>query len=233
MARSRRSIRSAIDPSRIRSLLSGPNADTRTWIALGRVDPLPIGRIYTPVYGWVLDVTIITGPLTNEIVPCRFATGTPGIVPPPAPGAMVVVLFTDGDPNVQCSIMGYLTTPDVPAPTTVNGQAITEPYAQANHIVVEPTLGLDAELAGQVRIASAIFSKLLAPFVNLAEDTATQPFVRGTDLQSAINTFANALIAPGAYTSSAPVVASPALVTAVASLASALVGALSTRIKGE
>jgi len=69
--------------------------------------------------------------------------------------------------------------------------------------------------------------------MSLAEDLATQPFVRGLDIQTAINNFAAALIAPGAYTSTAPVVASAALITAVASLASAITASLSVRIKGE
>lgn len=241
-----RSLRGALDPARLRTLLSGPNADTRTWIALGRVSDLPDGRIFLPGTGWTIDVVIVSGNLTNEEVPCRIPVTSHGTVIPPDPGALVVVLFTDGDPNVDCTIMGCLTTPDRPAPTSVNGTPITEPYATTNVIAVEPTLGVDAEYGAQVRVSSGVHAKLLGPLVSFADDAATQAYTRGNDLGTALdnladalNTFANALAtAPPAAPNGALTVASTAaaytpFATAISAFKAAKATWQSTRIKGE
>src|SRR5690349_16128047 len=228
-----RSFRGSLDPGRLRYLLAGPNADTRTWIALGRIGSTPNDRFYAPPYGWILDTEIVSGPLTGELVACRIPSQTPNSIVPPSPGALVVVLFTDGDPNVQCTILGCLNTIDTPAPVSVNGQGVNEAYASANHIVVDPTLGIDAEMGSQVRVSATTRAALIAPQIALSSDTPTQSYVRGENLQTAINNFANALIATNAYTSSSAVVASPTLVAAVTTLANAIAAALSTKIKGE
>lgn len=243
MARKRRTRTrgSSIDFGRLREALSGPGADPRTWNAIARVDDDEDAIQWIDNVGWVVDVTFVSGPLGGfGPCPCRVMSmfGAPGEASlcPVSRGAEVVVMVTDGSPLVQPVILGYLHNPTIPLPTSVNGEAVTEAYAQDTAIVAAPSKSLDAQFGDRLRLAaesSAGKASLLGRFVDLAQDNATKSFVLGEDMKAAIDAFANALIAPGAYTSSAPVVASATLATAVTTLASALTSALSQRIKGE
>jgi hypothetical protein len=235
---SRRKMRKTIDFGRLRVAMSGPGSDSRSWCEMARVDDDPDAIQWIEGYGWVVDVTFTSGEVGGETeMPCRVLSlfGAPGngSVCPVARGAEVVVMITSGDINVQPVIIGYLHNPtDAPLPTTVNGSTVNEGYAAATTVVVSDQ-SLDAQFGPNVRVSAATEAKLLAPQVKIADDAATQPFVRGNDVKSAIDSFAQALITAGAYTSSSPVVASAALISAVSTLASALTAALSTRIKGE
>ncbi len=235
---SRRKMRKGIDFGRLREAMAGPGSDTRSWCEMARVDDDPDAVQWIEGVGWVVDVTFTSGQVAGEgPMPCRVLSmfGAPGngSVCPVALGAEVVVMISSGDINVQPVILGFLhNQTDAPLPTTVNSSSVNEGYAAETTIAVSEK-SLDAQFGPNVRVSASSEAKFLAPQVKLADNAATQPFVRGTDLRSAVNNFAQALIATGAYTSSSAVVASATLIAAVNTLASALTSALSTRIKGE
>lgn len=252
-----RKTRKPLDFGRLREALAGPGADTRSWLALARVDDDAEAISYEQDYGWIADVTITTGQLTGEgPIPCRvlsaFSDDEAATYCPVARGAEVLIAITDGDLAIQPVILGYLHNPtDSPGPS-----GLSESHLQAN-VVVRTTKGLDVGVANNGRIVFsgddaqieaeheiAVSStnvtvtgdqdlKLLGQALALADDDASQPFMRGHELVSALIAFGNALIASGAYTSSSAVVASATLIAAVADLSASLQSAKSLRIKGE
>jgi hypothetical protein len=235
-------IRKQIDFGRLREALAGPRADSRSWNAIARVDDTPDAVQFIPGYGWVADVTFVSGELGGEgPIPCRvlsfFGRPDEATVAPVALGAEVVVMVTDGDVNVQPVILGYLHNPtDSPIPTTVNGVDVSEGYAAAN-VVARSTSGLNAELGPVVRVSATSQFTVEGPQIRLADDTAVQSFVRGQDIETALNNLATALSASGAFVSilpaANPITASPALLTAFLNFGTALAASMSSRIRGE
>lgn len=234
-------IRKQFDFGRLREALAGPRADTRSWVELGRVDDDPDAVQFIPGYGWVADVTFVSGDIAGSgPCPCRvlsaFGASGEATICPVALGAEVAVLVTSGDANVQPVIVGFLHNPTVPIPVSVNGTPLDESYAAAN-VTVATAAGFNAQLGPTVRVSATTKASLEAPAIALADENAVQPFVRGTDLQSALNNLANALAAPGAFVSilpaANPITVSLTLGGAITSFTTALAAALSTRIKGE
>jgi len=230
-------IRGVLDIGRLAALLAGPGSDTRSWIAMARVDDDPDAVRFDDGYGWIVDITFVSGELSGEgpvtaRVLSPFGGADNGMQPPVSRNTEVVVAITDGDPNTQCVIIGCLHNPENSAfPATVNGETVNEAYAAAN-IVGKTASGLNLEMGPKVRVSAQQQATLEAPQIRLADDNAIHPYVFGDDLKSALDNFAAALVAANAYTSTSPVVASATLITATTTLASALTAALSTRIKG-
>lgn len=240
-------IRKAIDFGRLRHAMEGPTADTRTWMAIARVDSDPDAIQFLDGYGWVADVTITSGQLSGEgPIPCRvmtpFGASGEGTSCPVALGAEVVLAIPDGNANVQPVIIGYLHNPTIALPTSVNGNPVNESTATTT-VFAKTESSLNAEFGPTARISAANQASLEAPNIRIADENATQPYVRGNDLQTAtnqlvtaLNTYASAL---GAGAPASPVLigtasaAATALATALGSFASAITAALSTRIRGE
>ena len=70
----------SIDYSRIAAGVAGPGVDTRTWITLARVDADPDATVWDDDLGWLVDVTMVGGPLDGDgPVLCRVASGGQGV----------------------------------------------------------------------------------------------------------------------------------------------------------
>jgi hypothetical protein len=241
-------IRKQIDFGRLREALAGPRSDTRSWLAMARVDDDPDAVQFIDGFGWVADVTFISGDIAGEgPIPCRvlsfFGEPQQATLPPVALGAEVLVAIPDGDINVQPVIVGYLHNPtDSPIPTTVNGESVNEAYA-ATTLISKTSSSLNAEFGPTVRASAQTKASLEAPSVALADQNATQPFVRGLDYQSAeqqlvaaLNAYALALGPPGPVVPVTTAMTGPAataLGTALLSFLSAVSTSLSTRVRGE
>jgi len=235
-------IRKQIDFGRLREAMAGPRADSRSWNAIARVDDTPDAVQFIPGFGWVADVTFVSGEIAGEgPIPCRvlsyFGRPDEATVAPVALGAEVVVMVTDGDINVQPVILGYLHNPtDSPIPTVVNGVTVSEAYAAGN-VVARSASGLNAELGPVVRVSATSQLSVEGPQIRLADDTAAQSFVRGQDLQTALNNLTTALSVSGAFVSilpaANPITVSPVLATAISNFATALAASLSVRVRGE
>ena len=242
-------IRRVLDFGRLRDALSGPGADPRTWVCLARVDDDPAALRWETGVGWIVDVTLTSGELAQEgPIPCRVPVGWGGagnlLSAPALRGSEVLIGFPDGDPNVSPMILGVLHNPTDNAPaTTVNGQAIDLTLAEATHILVTPR-DVEVQAGAAVRVTATGAAKVLAPSVVLAEDSATQPFVRGTDLRMALDTFAAQiqaafanLVPPGppvAPVTGVQAAAALAAITAAVAVFQAQANVyLSTRITGE
>lgn len=227
------------DVGRIRESVSGPGIDTRSWIAAARIDDDPDAIQFLPGFGWVADVTFHSGALMGEgPVPCRVlsAFGSPneGTSCPVSRGAEVLVAITDGDLGVQPVILGYLHNPTTdPLPTSVNGQPVNEGTAETT-VFAKTNEGLNAEFGGPVRVSSSVKLSAEAPQVALADENATQSFIRGNDFQTASNAFTAAIgtFAAGLVPPPPPAVLG-ALNTAIAAYNLAVAAALSTRVRGE
>ena len=243
-------IRTRFDAGRLREIVSAPGIDQRSWVFLARVDNDPDAIRWESDYGWIADVTITGSQLDGEgPIPCRvawsYAGDGVGRSEPIQRGVQVVVVMPEGDVNGTPVIVGVLSTPDLPPPSSVNGEGVGESYAEATHFL-RTTHNVEAEVGSEWRTKAAASTKLLAPSVYLAEDNAAQPFVRGNDqfaalgsLLDALNTFAAALATPpGAAPNAAvtvPVAAAAAstLAASVASVRASLQASLSSRILGE
>ena len=195
-----------------------------------------------PGTGLMADVTPSSGPLASEpAIPCRAGVvfGGDGSVKsdPISQGCEVIIAIPDGDPNVSPIIIGALQNPaDCAFPEAVNETEIDEAYAQATHIFVTPH-GVDEEVAGDVRVRTPGTHRVLADtLVELAEQGATQSFVRGQDLSSAVSGFTAAMkIYVDAVSAAVPATsgAGAAFKLAIDQFVSGVSAALSTRIKGE
>lgn len=193
-------IRRRLNPRALSTMASAPGTDPRTWVAIARIDEDPDAIRWReeedgPV-GWVVDVTITGGPLDQEgPLPCRLGSGFAADVglrsDPPTPGGLVVVLIP-GNPNEECTIIAALPCEGQAPPSEVNGESLTEEYAMANHVLVTPH-GVDEQIGGDRRIKTGGTHMLLGPLVELADEDAGASFVRGEDLESAVNALADAL----------------------------------------
>lgn len=242
-------IRRTLDFGRLREAIAAPGIDGRTWVCLARVDEEEGAIYWLPGTGWIVDVTPTTGQLAGEgPIPCRYASAyggaDEGVTCPIRPGAEVVVVWPDGDPTISPVILGVVWNPtDLPPPGTVNGQAVDQALASSTHVAVTAA-SVQQQVGPLWRVEAAQKATVGAPQVALADDAATQPYVRGTDLQTALgqltaalNAYATALAPAGPPAT--PVTlgltqpAAAALALALTSFGNAVTAALSTRIKGE
>lgn len=252
--------RSAPDQGRLGELVSAPGIDTRTWIAKARVDSDADAIRFAdsadqedgPI-GWVIDVTFVDGPLANEgPIPCRLSSvfAGPSVFQsdPVRGGCLVSVLLTEGNPNTDPIIVGILPADDCPVPATVNDTTIDEAYALETHILVTDK-AVDQEIAGdrRVKTGDGATHRLLGESLELADQGATQPFVKGTAYADAEGSFLDALedlvvaintaITAASATAAGGVVIDPGSLTAFATAVTNFKGArttyLSARIKGE
>lgn len=194
MARSR--IRTRIDAGRLRELIRGPGADTRTWVFFARVLDTDTAVRWDAELGWLVDVTIVGGQLDGEgPVPCRvawcYAGDGVGVSEPVERGVHVVGIMPEADLNGTPVIVGMLSTPDFPAPTTVNGEDVDADFAKATHLR-KSARNFDAQFGSLWRAAATDDARLLAQAVKLADDDASQSYVRGEDFADALERFLDA-----------------------------------------
>lgn len=240
-------IRRTLDLGRLRDAIAAPGADPRSWIAVARVDTEPDAVRWETGVGWIADVTISSGELAQEgFIPCRIPSNVGGTgelsSKPIAQGAEVLIGFPDGDPNVSPMILGYLYNGfDLLVPNSVNNQTINEAFAKNTHILVT-TKNVDQQVGTYYRTKATVESKLLAQNVYLAEDAATQPYMRGTDFAQSLDTFLTALTVFLAGISTPPGVPlttdivqplATTLITQIQVLQAAKNIYLSTRVRGE
>jgi len=230
--------RTRVDMSRVAEGLKMPGIDTRTWFAFARVDVDPDATVWDPQLGWLVDVTIVGGPLDGDgPVLCRMASSGAsngrGRFDPPRQGALVVVAIPGGDSNADCVIIGQLNDEEYLAPTAVNGTTIAETFMSRTHVLAFPGEDFDAEFEN-VRLTGQMV---------LGDAKADQPYARGTDLADALGTLVDALstfldqaaVPPGPFGSvAAPTfsAAGAALKAAVEQFKLARQTYLSKRIKG-
>ena len=247
-------IRRRFDRGRLGQLAEQPGIDPRSWIVLGRVDDDDDAIRWTGTdgedgpLGWIVDVTIGDGgDLDQESeIPCRLgaAYAREGELrsDPPARGCLVLVAMPCGNLNTEPTIIGELPTDGCAVPGTVNGTDIDEAYALATHILVT-TLDVDEQIDGDRRVKTGGTNRVLGPTLELADEGATQSFVKGDDQQQALDTFLTALdtwiTSVESIMTAAPFpkpgLTGPksALSLAISALKNDLSAALSTKIKGE
>ncbi len=247
-------IRRRFDRGRLGQLAGQPGIDPRSWIVLARVDDDDDAIRWTGTdgedgpLGWIVDVTIGDGgDLDQESeIPCRlgaaYARAGELRSDPPARGCLVLVAMPCGNLNTEPTIIGELPTDGCAVPGSVNGTDIDEAYALATHILVT-TLDVDEEIGGdrRVKTGDGKTHRILGETVELADEDATQSFVRGDDQQSALDAFLTtfntwAIAVDGAITALGGVIPPPtqmALIQGITTLKTQLEEALSSRIKGE
>lgn len=190
------------DFNRLRAALAGPGADTRAWIAVGRVEDDPDAVRWEDGVGWLADVVIMSGPLatTGEVtcrVMCPFGGDDAINTAPVRSGCVVVVALPDGEANGSPVVLGYLhNTEDCAAASTVNELPIDE-AAAADNVLVKTPASLEAEYGPTVRVQAKEQMALVAPRVDIAPDDVRgpsgEPFVRGDDYGDALGDFLSAL----------------------------------------
>jgi hypothetical protein len=139
---------------------------------------------YDATDGFVLVVKMQQGAHVREDIVCELGQGLApagGLLSLPfRVGDFAVCVVPEGDANAGPVVLGFLRTDDRPAPSTVNGQAITLALLEQTYVLVD-TRALELEL-GPVR--------LVAPKIQLGPTPEpTQPFVRGQALAEALGTF--------------------------------------------
>lgn len=237
-----------LDFGRLRLAISGPGVDPRTWVTTGRVDDDPAAIRWEEPFGWVVDVTFTGGALDGDGPnPCRVASWLAGqdqaFSAPQLRNAEVIVVVPEGNPNTNPIIIGMIHNgDDNAAPLEVNGTPVTQDYALANQIAVTPG-GVDQQIGGDVRVKAGGVNRQLAPLVELAEQGASQQYLRGNDYTSAEAAYLAALstviTAIGAYaTAAGPPIPAGVLATAIAAFQAAAAqfspsSHLSTRVKAE
>lgn len=166
-------IRKRFDLGRLRIATAGPGSDTRTWVATARIDDDPEAIRFEPPCGWIVDITFTSGDLVEEgPVPCRVSMSMggegAGVLQPPALGCEVLVLVTDGDPNANPVIVGYLDNGDgCGPPSIIGGFPVIEQTAQGTTYVASPG-NLEAEYLGSARIQAVQGASITAPAIALA-----------------------------------------------------------------
>lgn len=243
-------IRTRFDSGRLRELIRGPGADTRTWLFYGRVDDDDDAVRWEDGIGWVVDVTVVGGPLDGEgPVPCRvgwpYAGDGAGSSSPIERGVLVACLLPEADLNGTPVIVATVSTTERPVPTSVNGETIDGAFSKETHWLVSPH-NVEVEVGSTARVSASDTWKLLAQNVVLADDNAGQSYVRGDDQLDALDnlidaldafaqTLATATPAPpnGALTVASVALAYASLAPALIAAKTALQSALSSRIRGE
>ena len=186
--RTRYKTRTRVDMSRVAVGMKMAGIDTRNWFALARVDEDPDATVWDEELGWLVDVTIVGGPLDGDgPVLCRMASSGAssgkGRYDPPHQGCLVIVAIPAGDTNSECIIVGQLHDSDCKPPSEVNGTAITEDFATRTHVLAFPGEDFDAQF-DNVRITGQMV---------LGAAAADQPFPRGNDLADALDSLVDAL----------------------------------------
>ena len=230
-----------IDMGRLRAALSGPGADPRTWCFEGRIDDDPDAIRWDEKLGWLCDVTVTGGQLDGEgPVTCRvdvpFATdGFGGPFHPPKQNANVTVTMPSADLNSNPIITGYVFDDDAPVPTAFGDLEANEDNLKTTHAMKSPH-DVDMEFGGKLTLSFGESMQVDAQSLNLLG--ASQAFVRGDDLKSALDSWSDSLVtalrlitAGSSTTGGAP--AATAMEAANIILVQALTAALSTKIKGE
>lgn len=217
-------IRRTLDFGRLRDALAGPGADPRSWLEVCRVEDTDDALRWEEGYGWVVDVTIVSGELGEEkSIPCRISStlgGNERLASDPIKlGSEAIVLFPSGDPNVSPIVVGFIHNfEDQKVPETVNGETIDEAFAEANHIFVSPdnvqvevgekitvsstdeinasTKNVQVDADEDIELNATQEARLLGQNVKLADANATQAFVKGTDQFTALQ---DVLIAIGTF----------------------------------
>lgn len=187
-----------LDMGRMREALVGP-IDSRAWCAMARVDDDPDAIRLDDELGWLVDVTIQGGPYHGEEPTCRvsqaLAANASGTSTPVSRDCEVVLLMIQGEFRVPPVILGQVHNADgCVAPSSVNGQEITEEFALATQFVVSP-YAVEEQYAGDRRV-SAPNQTIETPAtgkLSLAQFGATQPFVKGTDQKEALDRWRTAL----------------------------------------
>jgi hypothetical protein len=242
-------IRRTLDLGRLRDAIAGPGADPRTWAAIGRVEEAEDAVSYVEGTGWVADVIFTSGPLAQEGgVPCRVAVPFGGngqtAQQPVAQGCEVLVLIPDGDPNVAPTIVGYLHNPaDCAVPTSAAGDTVDEAYSRAHHVFVTPhgvtdQVGgdvlqqiagdIDMRADGSIRSETPGTNRLLGLLVELADEGATQNYVKGLSFSAALATLLAVMAAESTAAAAAAVLLAPIPVLAPAAAAIAAWGVAAT-----
>ncbi len=245
-------IRRRFDRGRLGQLAAQPGIDPRSWIVIGRVDDDDDAIRFSGAdgedgpLGWIVDVTIGDGgDLDQESeIPCRLGTAyaREGELrsDPPARGCLVIVALPCGNVNTEPTIIGELPTDGCAPPGSVNGTDIDEAYALATHILVT-SLDVDEQIGGDRRVKTGGTNRVLGPLLELADEDATQSFVRGNDQQEGFDTFLTtfntwAIAVDAAITALGGVIPPPtqqALIQGITLLKTQLSEALSSKIKGE
>lgn len=222
----------------MREAMAGPGSDPRVWLALARVDDADEAQRWDPEFGWLVDVTFVSGELAGEDgIPCRVARSYVGVeegrIDPPVPNSLVLVAVVDGDPNVEPTIVGALySAGDFDPPATINGEDVTATVAEAFHLF-RTSKGIRWQVDGDAFLE-------VGGVLYLADPNATQSFVRGDDQQAALDDFFALLNTWGAEVATgitgAGGTAPPsqaAFIEGIATLRLELQQALSSKIKGE
>jgi hypothetical protein len=164
---------------------------------MARVDEDDDAIVWDDALGWLVDVTFVGGGCDGEgPINCRVASQVQGseigVYRPPRANGLVIVLVPNGDPNDDAIIVGQLhDVDDFTVASEVNGDNIVEidasdgeVAADETHITVLPDEDLDQEWRN-VRVT--------AEAMVLGAPEADQPFVRGTDLDDALDDLADAI----------------------------------------
>lgn len=194
-ARSR--IRQHLDMRRLGLAVSYPGIDPRSWVSFGRVDDDDDAVRWDAERGWIVDVTMLGGGIDGEgPIACRvtgsFVSDGGARVEPVTRKQLVLVAIPEGSLNVNPTIVGVISTPDLPPPASVNGQDIDEDFAKANHVLVTPH-SVQQEVGERWRTSATSRATLEAPEVRLADEDADQSFVRGNDQLDALGDVLDAL----------------------------------------
>lgn len=251
----RNRIRRTFDRGRLGQLASQPGIDTRSWVVLARVDDDDDAIRWSGAdgddgpLGWIVDVTIQGGPLDQEgPIPCRlgstYARDGELRSDPPSAGCLVVVVLPGGSLNGEPTIIGEMPSDGCAPPSSVNGTDIDEAYALGTLFLVT-SKNVDEEIGGdrRVKTGEGKTHRILGETIELADENATQAFVKGDAQKTAIDTFAQSvqtafqqLLPAGPpvtpVTQAQVTTALGTITTAVVQLSTDLQNALSTKIKG-
>ncbi|HHH29102.1 MAG TPA: hypothetical protein ENK57_12265 [Polyangiaceae bacterium] len=230
-------------------LVSQPGIDPRSWIQLARVDDDDDAIRWSGAdgddgpLGWIVDVTIQGGDLDQESeIPCRlgaaYARDGELVSHPPARGCLVLVAMPCGNLNTEPTIIGELPTDGCAPPSSVNGTDVDEAYALATHFLVT-SLDVDEQIGGdrRVKTGDGKTHRILGDAIELADEGASQSFVRGDDQQGALDGWYDAfvtwieLVRLGIVAGGGSL-DNTAITTATNTLKTQLEQALSTKIKG-
>ena len=236
----------AIDVHRIGAAAAAPGNDPRVWVSGARVLEDDDAIRWDPQLGMIADVELVGGPLDGTgPIPARVRGAFVGdgaiLSHPLAAGSFVVVSFPGGDPNELATIDGLLFADGASPPTEVNGETIDRELLERAHVLVTPH---DVEIqAGNARLQVGELVAV-AESIALADEGATQPFVRGADFRDALGSFLEArstaglaLVPPGPPATPVTAAQASAFATAVQTAVEVLQAAanayLSQRIAGE
>lgn len=237
-----------LDMRLLAEAVSAPGIDPSCWLSLGSVDDDDNAFSWEPGTGWLVDVTFHGGKLDQvPSVSCRVSSALagPGELSscPIGKGVEVLVAMPgDGDPNdspvivAQLPNKGSSSVPLAIFAGTSLPEVIDEAFARAVlFLVTSKDVKLDV---GQVfRLQAVLEAGLHAQTVTLADPTAAQAFVRGTDFALALNAFLVATNVMATTLAGVPGMSAAVATwqTAIANMIAALVPgqSLSTRIRGE